>query len=346
MSDENTTPDLDVNAAAVSDGAYTVLGGADFGAGLWHLTRSRAQRELLVKAVGPVWEANHVWLIFTLVVLWTGFPDAFAPIMETLYVPLALAAIGIVLRGSGFAFGHTLGDVGAQRAHVVFAVSSLITPFFLGCVVGAIAAGEVEAGGSGNALGWIGPLPILVGVLFVASCAYIAAVFLLDDCRRAGDEELSAYFLRRSIAAAVVAGALAARRADRPPRRRPRHLRRAVRRGAAVPDRLGDLRARDPGRSPPRLVAGVAAARDRRRRRARRRLGGRPVPVPAAGHPDGCRRGRRRGRPDRADRRLHRRPRDRRPVTGAAVQARPAPGARVSPRRSPIGAPGGYAGRR
>ena len=93
---------------------------------------------------------------------------------------------------------------------VVFAVSSLITPFFLGCVVEAIAAGEVEAGGSGNALGWIGPLPILVGVLFVASCAYIAAVFLLDDCRRAGDEELGDYFLRRSIAAAVVAGALAA----------------------------------------------------------------------------------------------------------------------------------------
>ena len=210
----------DVVAAILVAGAtlYAIFGGADFGAGVWELlavrTPDRSLRQRIEQRValslGPVWEANHVWLIFTLVVLWTGFPDAFAPIMETLYVPLALAAVGIVLRGSGFAFGHSLGDVGAQRAHVVFSVSSLITPFFLGCVVGAIAAGDVEAGGSGDALGWIGPLPILVGVLFVASCAYIAAVFLLDDCRRAGDEELSEYFLRRSIAAAVIVGALAA----------------------------------------------------------------------------------------------------------------------------------------
>jgi cytochrome d ubiquinol oxidase subunit II len=210
----------DVVAAILVAGAtlYAIFGGADFGAGVWELlaarTRDRRLRERIEQRValslGPVWEANHVWLIFTLVVLWTGFPDAFAPIMETLYVPLALAAIGIVLRGSGFAFGHALGGAGAHRAHAVFAVSSLITPFFLGCVVGAIVAAEVEAGGSGDALGWIGPLPVLVGVLFVASCAYVAAVFLLDDCRRAGDEELAAYFLRRSIAAAIVAGALAA----------------------------------------------------------------------------------------------------------------------------------------
>lgn len=210
----------DVVAAILAAGAtlYAIFGGADFGAGVWELlaarSRDRGLRERVEQRValslGPVWEANHVWLIFTLVVLWTGFPDAFAPIMETLYVPLALAATGIVLRGSGFAFGHALGGAGAHRAHAVFAVSSLITPFFLGCVVGAIAAGEVEAGGSGDALGWIGPLPLLVGVLFVASCAYVAAVFLLDDCRRAGDDELADYFLRRSIAAAVATGAIAA----------------------------------------------------------------------------------------------------------------------------------------
>ncbi|HET6831276.1 MAG TPA: cytochrome d ubiquinol oxidase subunit II [Solirubrobacterales bacterium] len=209
----------EVVAAILVAGAalYAIFGGADFGAGVWELlaarTRDRGLRERIEQRValslGPVWEANHVWLIFTLVVLWTGFPDAFAPIMETLYVPLAAAAIGIVLRGSGFAFGHVLSAAAGQRAHAVFAISSLITPFFLGCVVGAIAAGEVEAGGSGDALGWIGALPVLVGVLFVASGAYIAAVFLLDDCRRAGDDELAAYFLRRSIAAAIVTGGLA-----------------------------------------------------------------------------------------------------------------------------------------
>ncbi len=210
----------DVVAVILVAGAtlYATFGGADFGAGVWELlaigSRDSARRDRIeqrvTQSLGPVWEANHVWLIFTLVVLWTGFPDAFAPIMETLYLPLALAAVGIVLRGSGFAFGHTFGDAAARRANVVFAVSSLITPFFLGCVVGAIAAGEVEAGGSGSALGWFGPLPVLIGVLFVASCAYVASVFLLDDCRRAGEDDLADYFLRRSIGAAVVAGVLAA----------------------------------------------------------------------------------------------------------------------------------------
>jgi cytochrome bd ubiquinol oxidase subunit II len=196
---------------------YAVFAGADFGAGVWQLLARREPEERreriearVAGSLGPVWEANHVWLIFVLVVLWTGFPDAFAPIMETLYVPLALAALGIVLRGSGFAFGHVVEGRLGTHSRSIFAVSSLITPFFLGASVGAIAAGDVVAGGSGDALGWIGPLAILIGVLFVASCSYIAAVFLLDDCRRAGDEDLTAYFKRRAIAAALVAGTLAA----------------------------------------------------------------------------------------------------------------------------------------
>jgi cytochrome d ubiquinol oxidase subunit II len=196
---------------------YATFGGADFGAGVWQLLAFRSDPDERARidarvshSLGPVWEANHVWLIFALVVLWTAFPDAFAPIMETLYVPLAIAAVGIVLRGSGFALGHVFTGRAKRRAGNVFAVSSLITPFFMGCVVGAIAAGDVEAGGSGDAFGWFGPLPVLVGVLFVASSSYIASVFLLDDCRRAGDEELESYFERRSIAAAIAAGALAA----------------------------------------------------------------------------------------------------------------------------------------
>lgn len=196
---------------------YATFGGADFGAGVWQLLAIRAPAERraridarVSRSLGPVWEANHVWLIFALVVLWTGFPDAFAPIMETLYLPLALAVVGIVLRGSGFALGHVFTEAAGRRSGDVFAISSVITPFFMGCVVGAVAAGEVKAGGSGSALGWIGPVPLLVGVLFVATSAYIASVFLLDDCRRAGDAELEAYFERRAKIAAVVTGLLAA----------------------------------------------------------------------------------------------------------------------------------------
>ncbi len=209
----------DAAAAILVAGAtlYAVFGGADFGAGVWQLLSRREDEGLrgriearISHSLGPVWEANHVWLIFALVVLWTAFPAAFGPIMETLYLPLALAALGIVLRGSGFAFGHVLSDAAGRRSNDAFAVSSLITPFFMGCVVGAIAAGDVEAEGTGSALGWVGPLPILIGILFVVSCAYVASVFLLDDCRRAGEEELARYFARRALGAAIAAGALAA----------------------------------------------------------------------------------------------------------------------------------------
>jgi cytochrome d ubiquinol oxidase subunit II len=195
---------------------YAIFGGADFGAGVWDLL-SRRDGELGAQArrrighsLGAVWEANHVWLIFCLVVLWTAFPNAFGPLMETLYVPLALAAIGIVLRGSGFAFGHTLTGRGAERAETTFALSSVVTPFFMGCVVGAVAAGEVPASGAGEPFSsWLAPLPLLIGVLFVVSSAYLAAVFLLDDARRAGEAELVDYFRRRAIAAAAVAGIVA-----------------------------------------------------------------------------------------------------------------------------------------
>lgn len=209
----------DIVAAILLFGAtlYAVFGGADFGAGAWDLL-ARAERDEGVRArvrerigtsLGPVWEANHVWLIFILVVLWTGFPRAFGPIMETLYVPLALAALGIVLRGSGFAFGHAFTDRGYERARTVFALSSIVTPFFMGTVVGAIASGRVTASGGDVWSSWINPLSILIGVLFVVSGAYLAAVFLLADSRRAGDDDLVPYFTRRALAAAVVAGALA-----------------------------------------------------------------------------------------------------------------------------------------
>lgn len=199
---------------------YAVFGGADFGAGVWALLASRdispGRRERINHRIGhslgPVWEANHVWLIFALVVAWTAFPGGFAAIMESLYLPLALAALGIVMRGSGFAFGHVFGGRGQSRSLAVFSVFSLITPFFMGTVVGAIASGEVtlNAAGTGPFEAWLHPLPILTGVLFVSNCTYIAAVFLLDDCRRAGDDELADYFSRRAIGVAIYTGLLAA----------------------------------------------------------------------------------------------------------------------------------------
>jgi cytochrome bd ubiquinol oxidase subunit II len=197
--------------------AYALFGGADFGGGFWDLVAGGAERgerprALIQRSLTPVWEANHVWLIFILVVLWTAFPPAFSAVMTTLYVPIALAAVGIVLRGSGFAFRKSIeGLSGRRAAGATFAISSLLTPFFMGAVVGAIASGNVPGDGNGAPFSsWLQPLPLLTGAMFVASGAYLAAVFLIGDARRAGDEAMQRYFARRALAAAAVAGVAAA----------------------------------------------------------------------------------------------------------------------------------------
>jgi cytochrome d ubiquinol oxidase subunit II len=208
--------------------AYAVFGGADFGAGFWDLTaggavRGRRPRALVDQSIGPVWEANHTWLIYCLVVAWTGFPRPFAAVMSTLYLPLGFAALGIVLRGAGFAFRKALVRTDHQRlGGVAFAASSVITPFFFGTVAGGIASGRVPAGGNGDALAsWVNPSSLFTGVLAVTVCAYLAAVLLTSDARRAGDLDLAAWFRRRAVGAAWVAGALslvglAVARADAP----------------------------------------------------------------------------------------------------------------------------------
>jgi cytochrome d ubiquinol oxidase subunit II len=142
----------DAAAAILWVGAtfYALFGGADFGGGFWDLVagwdeRGERPREVIQRSLTPVWEANHVWLIFVLVVLWTAFPSAFSAIFTTLYVPIALAALGIVLRGAGFAFRKSLVGLRERRAMgATFAISSLVTPFFMGTVVGAIAAENVR----------------------------------------------------------------------------------------------------------------------------------------------------------------------------------------------------------
>jgi cytochrome bd ubiquinol oxidase subunit II len=196
---------------------YAVFGGADFGAGFWSLVagggdRGKRARGLIDWAIGPVWEANHVWLIFVLVVLWTAFSTAFGAIFSTLFIPLSLAAFGIVLRGAGFAF-HRLAPSARERrvSQALFGLSSLLTPFFMGTVVGAIASERVPLG---NAEGdpvtsWLNPVSFLTGALFVATGAYLAAVFLISDARRAGDDDLERYFTVRALCAAIAAGAVA-----------------------------------------------------------------------------------------------------------------------------------------
>jgi cytochrome d ubiquinol oxidase subunit II len=196
---------------------YSVFGGADFGAGFWDLLagdarRGERPRALIDHSIGPVWEANHVWLIFSLVVLWTGFPSAFASITTTLFVPLTLAALGIVLRGSSFAFRKSVLRTRDRRNFgAAFAASSVITPYCMGAVAGAIASGRVPSGGkSGDPwTSWINPTSVLGGVLAVTVCAYLAAVFLTSDARRLEQGDLVDYFRTRALAAAVVAGIVA-----------------------------------------------------------------------------------------------------------------------------------------
>jgi cytochrome d ubiquinol oxidase subunit II len=192
---------------------YALFAGADFGAGFWDLTaggakRGRGPRHLIDVSLGPVWEANHTWLIYCLVILWTGFPRAFSAITTTLYIPLGLAALGIVLRGVGFAFRKATMRTGEQRVYgVAFATSSLLTPYFFGSIAGALASGRVPTGGRGNAVtAWLNPTSALGGVLAVMVCAYLAAVYLTASARQSADEDLERWFRYRALLAALITG--------------------------------------------------------------------------------------------------------------------------------------------
>lgn len=204
---------------------YAVLGGADFGAGFWQLTtivapgrsqwarqRSERVREHAHHSMGPVWEANHVWLIFVLTVTWTGYPVAFGAIASTLAVPLFVAGIGIVFRGAAYALrSGTSSASELGLIDTIFSLSSILTPFALGAMVGAIASQRVPVGNaSGNLItSWVNPLSILIGVLAVVFCAYMAAVYLAADAARHGDSEMVRLFRTRALFAGVLAGALA-----------------------------------------------------------------------------------------------------------------------------------------
>ena len=195
---------------------YAVLGGADFGAAFWQLgargASGSALREHAYRAMGPVWEANHVWLVFVLVICWTAYPEAFASIFSTLTVPLFAAAAGIVLRGTAYAVhAGTAREIERRTVDGVFSLSSIVTPFALGTVVGAIASGRVPVGNARGDLltSWLNATSAAVGVLAVATGAYVAAVYLAADAARAGRVDLAGAFRTRALLAGAVAGATA-----------------------------------------------------------------------------------------------------------------------------------------
>jgi cytochrome bd ubiquinol oxidase subunit II len=195
--------------------AYSIFAGADFGSGVWDLFAGDAEkggdlRAQIDKSIGPVWEANHVWLIYVLVFMWTGFPRAFAAMITTLFVPWLFVGLGIVLRGAGFAFRKFAETLGQARVYgAVFAASSLITPFFLGMIAGAIASGRVSLEHGGLWSSWTGPTSWVGGALAVLTCSFLAATFLAADSERAGNHELAVHCGKRALIAGIAAGGAA-----------------------------------------------------------------------------------------------------------------------------------------
>lgn len=189
---------------------YAVSGGADYGAGLWDLLatgpRRERQRALIARAIGPIWEANHVWLILIVVLLFVGFPRAFAELSVRMHIPMTLILLGMVLRGSAFVFHHYDPDPGAASARwsAVFAWSSAVTPFMLGTTLGAVAAGRLR-GPLDLVSPWLAPLPLLLGAWVVALFALTAAVYL---CVEARERDMQDDLRARALLTAGCAGAL------------------------------------------------------------------------------------------------------------------------------------------
>lgn len=213
-------PALELTAAAVmlvSLIGYAVLGGADFGAGVWDLLatgrRRGRQREVIAEAIGPIWEANHVWLILVIVILFTGFPRAFSVIMTALHIPVTIMLVGIVLRGASFVFRayDSQEDRVQRRWGRVFAISSTITPIMLGTIIAGISSGEIKLEDgfvmSGWFNAWLGAYPLAVGGFTLALFAYLAAIFLTVET--VGEPDLQEDFRRRALLAAVALGGFA-----------------------------------------------------------------------------------------------------------------------------------------
>jgi cytochrome bd ubiquinol oxidase subunit II len=213
----------------VAIAAYSCGGGTDYGAGLWDLTAGSAERgqrprSLIDYAMAPVWEVNNVWLVFVLVVTWTGFPQVFALVFSAAWLALTFAILGLILRGVGFAFRKPTRHLTRHRRYsAVFGISSVLTPFFFAATLGGVASGRVPLGSRGSTLvtSWLNPTSVMFGATALAATAFIGAVFLTADAHRFEAPDLVDYFRRRSVLSAagfVVVGAVsvAVLRADAP----------------------------------------------------------------------------------------------------------------------------------
>jgi cytochrome d ubiquinol oxidase subunit II len=195
---------------------YALLGGADYGGGVWDLfafgSRAPEQRSLIANAIGPVWEANHVWLILVIVILFTAFPPAFAAISTALHIPLTMMLIGIVLRGTTFTFRSydVQRDDVQRRWSLVFSIASIITPILLGVTLGAIASGTIRVENSVVVSGffnsWLAPFPFAVGFFALALFAFLAAVYLTLETP---SHDLQEDFRLRSLIAGLAVAVLA-----------------------------------------------------------------------------------------------------------------------------------------
>ena len=195
---------------------YVLLGGADYGGGVWDLLssgpRRQEQRELISNAITPVWEANHVWLVLVVVLLFAGFPAAFAAITTALNIPLTVLLIGIVMRGSSFVFrAYHTGDYQTQRRWgLIFAIASTVTPICLGVVVGAMSSGRVLVRDGVSVNGflapWLGTFPLMVGVFALSLFVFLAAVYLTVEAR---DPALQEDFRRKALVSGVIVALMA-----------------------------------------------------------------------------------------------------------------------------------------
>jgi cytochrome d ubiquinol oxidase subunit II len=208
----------------VAVGLYALTAGADFGGGVWDLLargpRREYQRKLIAEAIAPIWEVNHIWMIFVVVLLFSVFPDAFAVILTALHIPIVLVLVGIVLRGSAFVFrAYGLQPNEARvRWGRVFAWASVATPVFLGMVIAAVSSGAIEVArdprglvhaSSGFFAGWTTPFAFSVGAFALVLFALLAAVYLAREAELIDRPTLSDDFRRRALLCEALAFCLA-----------------------------------------------------------------------------------------------------------------------------------------